>query len=77
MTAHRQVRSSAAAWKGGARVLAVAPPRDFDVSPYFQIVKPGLTDNFNHRLLDWIDLVRDAATGHFVEETSNRKMALE
>jgi hypothetical protein len=24
----------------------------------FQIVKPGLTDSFNYRLMDWIDLPR-------------------
>jgi len=56
---------------------SLCTPRDFDVSPYFQIVKPGLTDNFNHRLLDWIDLVRDPTSGNFVDETSNPKLALE
>jgi hypothetical protein len=45
------------------RDSSLCTPRDFDVSPYFQIVKPGLTDNFNHRLLDWIDLVRDPTSG--------------
>ena len=28
-------------------------PRDFDVSPYFQIVKPTLVDGFDHRALRW------------------------
>jgi hypothetical protein len=28
-------------------------PRDFDVSPYFQIVKPTLEVGFDHRLLTW------------------------
>ncbi len=28
-------------------------PRDFDVSPYFQIVKPSLREGFNHRELNW------------------------
>lgn len=28
-------------------------PRDFDVSPYFEIVKPTLGPNFDHRRLDW------------------------
>lgn len=28
-------------------------PRDFDLSPYFQIVKPHLADGFDHRLLEW------------------------
>jgi hypothetical protein len=59
------------------RDSSLCTPRDFDVSPYFQIVKPGLTDNFNHRLLDWIDLVRDPTSGNFVDETPNPKFALE
>lgn len=28
-------------------------PRDFDLSPYFQIVKPHLTEGFNPHLLEW------------------------
>ena len=28
-------------------------PRDFDVSPYFQIVKPSLLDDFNYHTLNW------------------------
>lgn len=28
-------------------------PRDFDVSPYFQIVKPTLENGFDHRVLVW------------------------
>ena len=28
-------------------------PRDFDVSPYFDIVKPGLTVDFNYRGIQW------------------------
>ena len=30
-------------------------PRDFDVSPYFEIVKPTLACGFNHHLLRWND----------------------
>ncbi|WP_340103589.1 YiiX/YebB-like N1pC/P60 family cysteine hydrolase [Rhodohalobacter sp. 8-1] len=30
-------------------------PRDFDVSPYFQIVKPSIRDGFNHHNLKWAD----------------------
>lgn len=30
-------------------------PRDFDVSPYFQIVKPSLENGFDHRTLTWQD----------------------
>jgi hypothetical protein len=31
-------------------------PRDFDISPYFQIVKPTLMNNFNYKSMDWADL---------------------
>src|SRR5207302_7784498 len=31
-------------------------PRDFDISPYFQIVKPTLMENFNYKFMDWADL---------------------
>jgi hypothetical protein len=43
-----------------ARDASLCTPRDFDISPYFQIVKPGLTEDFNYRLMDWIDLPRAA-----------------
>ena len=33
-------------------------PRDFDVSPFFQVVKPVLDQGFNHRALDWADTQR-------------------
>jgi hypothetical protein len=41
-----------------AEILAVRHhslfvPRDFDVSPYFAVVKPSLTDEFNYRSLTW------------------------
>lgn len=28
-------------------------PRDFDVSPYFQIIKPTIEAGFDHHLLNW------------------------
>jgi hypothetical protein len=28
-------------------------PRDFDISPYFEIIKPTLDDDFDHRRLAW------------------------
>jgi hypothetical protein len=31
-------------------------PRDFDISPYFQIVKPALVRDFNYKFTDWVDL---------------------
>jgi hypothetical protein len=36
-------------------------PRDFDISPYFQIVKPTLVENFNYKLMDWADLPEQRA----------------
>jgi hypothetical protein len=32
-------------------------PRDFDVSPYFRIIKPTLADDFDHRRLTWSEVV--------------------
>jgi len=31
-------------------------PRDFDISPYFQLVKPTVENGFDYRRLAWIDL---------------------
>jgi hypothetical protein len=31
-------------------------PRDFDISPYFEVVKPTLVANFNYKHMDWADL---------------------
>jgi hypothetical protein len=31
-------------------------PRDFDISPYFKIVKPTLEEGFDYRRVDWADL---------------------
>jgi len=28
-------------------------PRDFDVSPYFQIIKPTLEQGFDYRQMPW------------------------
>ena len=33
-------------------------PKDFDVSPYFQIIKPTLTTDFDFRKLNWANLDR-------------------
>lgn len=33
-------------------------PRDFDVSPYFTIIKPTLADGFDHRRLTWSEADR-------------------
>ena len=31
-------------------------PRDFDISPYFEVVKPTLTRGFDYKAMAWIDL---------------------
>jgi Permuted papain-like amidase enzyme, YaeF/YiiX, C92 family len=37
------------------RHFSLYTPRDFDVSPYFEIVKPTLTLGFDYRTLKWAD----------------------
>ncbi len=31
-------------------------PRDFDISPYFEVVKPTLLNGFDHKKVQWADL---------------------
>ena len=31
-------------------------PRDFDISPYFNVVKPTIANGFNYKALQWVDL---------------------
>jgi len=31
-------------------------PRDFDISPYFMVIKPTLAEAFDYKRMDWIDL---------------------
>ena len=33
-------------------------PRDFDISPYFNVVKPTIAKGFNYKALQWADLPR-------------------
>jgi hypothetical protein len=35
-------------------------PRDFDISPYFNVVKPTIARGFNYKSLQWADLARAA-----------------
>jgi hypothetical protein len=30
-------------------------PRDFDISPYFEVVKPTLVNGFNYKKMQWAD----------------------
>lgn len=47
-------------------------PRDFDISPYFQIVKPTLEGAFDYRTLPWddVELVSKARRSHLAHAGS-------
>jgi Permuted papain-like amidase enzyme, YaeF/YiiX, C92 family len=36
-------------------------PRDFDISPYFEVVKPTILNGFDYRAMAWADLAIEAA----------------
>jgi hypothetical protein len=36
-------------------------PRDFDISPYFNVVKPTIRQGFNYKVLHWADQTRAQA----------------
>jgi hypothetical protein len=36
-------------------------PRDFDISPYFEVVKPTIVRGFNYKAVAWADRQRPAA----------------
>jgi hypothetical protein len=38
-------------------------PRDFDISPYFNVVKPTIARGFNYKTLNWADAPLLAAEG--------------
>ena len=38
-------------WK--ARHYSLFAPRDFDISPYFDVVKPTLDEGFDYRHMSW------------------------
>ena len=33
-------------------------PRDFDVSPFFDVIKPGISSSYDYRCLEWADTCR-------------------
>jgi len=41
------------------RDTSLYTPRDFDISPYFAIVKPTISTGFDYRALHWGDAVED------------------
>ena len=38
-------------------------PRDFDVSPYFQVVKPTIEQGFDYRALNWSEAAAELSAG--------------
>jgi hypothetical protein len=38
-------------------------PRDFDISPYFNVVKPTIRQGFNYKALQWADLAQAPGDG--------------
>jgi hypothetical protein len=36
-------------------------PRDFDISPYFDVVKPTVRNGFDYRAVAWVDLAESAS----------------
>jgi hypothetical protein len=66
MDKHR-LSAAVVRWAPAAGILGLQPlgaaygcseKKKAGISPYFQIVKPGLTEQFNYRLMDWIDRPR-------------------
>jgi len=45
-------------------------PRDFDVSPYFRIVKPTIESEFDFRTLKW-ELIEDRRTAAVLDRKGN------
>ena len=45
------------------RYHSLFTPRDFDVSPYFEVFKPSLEAGLDHRTLVWSDASEDLRTG--------------
>ncbi len=49
-------------WRTARREIAeirhssLYAPRDFDISPYFMVVKPTLARGFNYKDMHWADL---------------------
>ena len=43
------------------RHASLYTPRDFDISPYFAVVKPALANGFNYKNLSWADETHPAA----------------
>jgi hypothetical protein len=42
-------------------------PRDFDISPYFAVVKPTIQQGFDYRAALWVDMESEQSSGAFEE----------
>ncbi|TWG91370.1 permuted papain-like amidase YaeF/Yiix C92 family enzyme [Mesorhizobium sp. J18] len=47
-------------------------PRDFDLSPYFQIVKPTLVYGFDYKKVKWVGTEADSEAGRLIEAASQK-----
>lgn len=45
------------------RHYSLFTPRDFDISPYFRVIKPAVENGFDHRSLLWSDSPHDLKPG--------------
>jgi len=45
------------------RNYSLYAPRDFDISPYFEVVKPTVVHGFDYRKMEWADEPAGAAVG--------------
>jgi hypothetical protein len=45
------------------RHYSLYTPRDFDISPYFEVVKPTVAHGFDYRKMEWADRLAAAAAG--------------
>jgi hypothetical protein len=45
-------------------------PRDFDISPYFNVVKPTIAQGFDYKSLQWADLSRTAEAGPLMPQNT-------
>ncbi len=53
----RRKRIRARGASGDPRIPSLYAPRDFDISPYFEVVKPTLLNGFDYKKVQWVDRV--------------------
>jgi hypothetical protein len=52
-------------------------PRDFDISPYFMVVKPMLARGFNYKDMQWVDLPESHAAVRMTAQSNTPTFASE